>query len=95
MTSSYIATLERVVLAEAEAARADASLSNLSTRVAAIIGNGTSTRIPDLQRSLGADPRAIGAVLRKLGFRRRRMWRGDDYALTCWQRASWSTPLSR
>jgi hypothetical protein len=86
MPSCYIAELNRMMLAEAEAASADSGRNSLSARVAAIVGDGTTARIPELQRTLNADPRAIGAVLRKLGFRRRRVWSGDDYALTCWRR---------
>ena len=68
MCSSYIAKLNRMVLAEGEAAKADSTWIP-ECAVSAMVGEGTTARIPELQRSLRADPRAIGAVLRKLGFR--------------------------
>jgi hypothetical protein len=86
MLACYIRQLDRIVLAEAEATSANARKGSLTARVAAIVGDGTTTRIPDLQRALDANPRALGAVLRELGFRRSRMWSGDDYAVTFWRR---------
>lgn len=84
--SYYLAELHRAVRAENERASADASGNSLTARVAGAVGDSTVARIPELQRALKADPRAIGAVLRELGFGRRRIWSGDDYALTCWFR---------
>jgi len=83
--SAYIERLNRNVAAEVGRAAATRQ-PDLTTRVAAIVGDGTTTRIPELQRTLDADPRALGAVLRRLGFRRSRVWSGDEYALTQWQR---------
>lgn len=88
MSSCYVNALERMVLAEVMAASADSGKDTLSARIAAIVGDGTTARIPELQRALDADPRAIGAALRELGFQRRRVWTSDDYALTCWRKTS-------
>jgi hypothetical protein len=82
--SSYIRKLERLVAAEHQ--KLAGVQQTLVQKVAATLGNSDVARIPELQRTLGSDARAIGAVLRELGFRRRRVWSGDDYALTRWER---------
>lgn len=73
------------------AARAASYVSleqELQQRVAVAIGDRTTISIPELQRALYADPRAIGRALRALGYRRKRIWSGPDYAFTRWQRSS-------
>src|SRR5947208_17197619 len=74
--SAYILRLRRLVAADV--GNSDASEITLEGRVAAIVGDATTTSIPDLQRDLDADSRALGAALRRLGFRRERIWSGDD-----------------
>jgi len=82
--SAYIKILQERVSAAALAS--EASTPTLRDRIASIVGDATRTTIPDLQRSLDADARAIGAALRELGFQRRRIWSGEGYALTSWRR---------
>ena len=92
MITAYVKKLR-----EEDAARAASYVSpeqELQQRVAAVVGEGTTTRIPDLQRVLDSDPRAIGSALRALGFKRKRIWSGDDYALTCWRKATPEWPGS-
>src|ERR1700736_3188247 len=76
LISSYIRKLQQSSAAEAE--HAAFARPGLEERVAAIVGEGTTTRIPDLQRVLDADARAIGSALRAMGFKRKRIWSGDD-----------------
>ena len=85
--SAYIKNLQAIVAAQLADAAAGGPPA-LAQRIEAIIGDATTTRIQDLVRAVQADARAIGTVLRALGFRRERIWSGDDYALTRWKRTS-------
>jgi hypothetical protein len=84
--STYIRMPQERV--RSEAAGMQAPVPTLTDRIAALLGDAASTTIPDLQRALDADARAIGAALRELGFRRRRVWSGEGYALTSWRKAA-------
>src|SRR4051794_3071851 len=82
--SAYIKRLGAIV-ASAPATSAEAPLAR---RITALVGAATITHVESLRQALNADPRAIGAALRELGFRRERIWSGDEYALTRWRRES-------
>ena len=85
MPTAYIQKLRALVACDTESP--SVATMNLEQRVASIVGSANTACIPDLQRLLDADPRAIGAILRAQGFRRKRSWTGDDYALTVWHKA--------
>jgi len=84
--SAYILRLRRLVAADV--GNSDASETTLEGRVAAVVGDAVAATIPGLQRTLDVDARDLGAALRRLGFKRERIWSGDDYALTRWRRPS-------